>query len=88
MSFSTAKCHPMAMLTTLMSVFSGFYPEANPAFVGPNVYKTQKERDTHILRILGCVPAVAASIFKVYTLKNPRSIWTFAKTTEKVETHS
>jgi len=34
MSFSTAKCHPMAMLSTLISVFSGFYPEANPAFVG------------------------------------------------------
>jgi hypothetical protein len=56
----------MAMLSTLMSTFSGFYPDANPAFVGLNVYKTQKERDVHIHRILGCAPALAATIFRVH----------------------
>ena len=31
--------HPMAMMTTLMAAMSSFYPEANPAYHGPNVYK-------------------------------------------------
>lgn len=34
------QAHPMAMMSTLMSVFSSFYPEANPAFVGVNIYNT------------------------------------------------
>ena len=37
---NSTKAHPMAMLSTLMSVFSSFYPEANPAFVGLNIYST------------------------------------------------
>ena len=32
--FKKTKPHPMAMMSTLISVFSSFYPEANPAFVG------------------------------------------------------
>lgn len=40
MSFKQSKAHPMAMLSTLVSVFSSFYPEANPAFVGQNIYNT------------------------------------------------
>jgi hypothetical protein len=65
----------MAMMSTLVSVFSGFYPEANPAFVGQNIYKTQKERDVHIHRMLGCVPAVAASIYNVYTSQSSKNTW-------------
>jgi citrate synthase len=75
MTFNQAKCHPMAMMSTLVSVFSGFYPEANPAFVGQNIYKTQKERDVHIHRMLGCIPAVAASIYNVYTNQSRKNTW-------------
>jgi len=57
----------MAMLSTLVSVFSSFYPEANPAFAGLNIYGTQKERDVHIHRIIGVAPAVAAACFRIYT---------------------
>ncbi len=31
--------HPMGMMTTLMAAMSTFYPEANPAYVGANIYK-------------------------------------------------
>lgn len=64
---NSTKAHPMAMLSTLMSVFSSFYPEANPAFVGLNIYSTQKERDVHIHRILGLAPAVAAATYRIFT---------------------
>ena len=60
------KAHPMAILSTLISVFSSFYPEANPAFVSVNIYNTQKERDVHIHRMLGCAPAVAAACFRIF----------------------
>ena len=53
--------HPMAMMTSLMAAMSSFYPEANPAYVGFSIYNTQEERNIHILRILGCVPALAAA---------------------------
>jgi len=36
------KAHPMGMLSTLVAAMSSFYPEANPAFVGQAIYKTQK----------------------------------------------
>lgn len=56
--------HPMGMMTTLIAALSTFYPEANPAFVGPNVYKSTKERNKHIYRILGCAPAIAAACYR------------------------
>lgn len=56
--------HPMGMMTTLIAALSTFYPEANPAFVGPNVYKSKKERNKHIYRILGCAPAIAAACYR------------------------
>ena len=59
--------HPMGMMTTLMAAMSTFYPEANPAFVGPNVYKDKKERNKHIYRILGCAPAIAAACYRHIT---------------------
>lgn len=67
LSFKQTKAHPMAMMSTLMSVFSSFYPEANPAFKGVNIYNTQKERDVHIHRILGVAPAVAAACYRLYS---------------------
>lgn len=56
--------HPMGMMSTLMAAMSTFYPEANPAYVGANVYKDKKERNKHIYRILGCAPAIAAACYR------------------------
>jgi len=56
--------HPMAMMSTLMAAMSSFYPEANPAYVGANIYKTRKERNKHIYRVLGCAPAIAAACYR------------------------
>lgn len=56
--------HPMGMMSTLMAAMSTFYPEANPAYVGANIYKDKKERNKHIYRILGCAPAIAAACYR------------------------
>jgi citrate synthase len=56
--------HPMGMMSTLIAALSTFYPEANPAYNGPNVYKKKKDRNTHIYRILGCAPAIAAACYR------------------------
>jgi citrate synthase len=56
--------HPMGMMSTLMAALSSFYPEANPAYVGANIYNTQKERNKHIYRVLGCAPAIAAACYR------------------------
>jgi citrate synthase len=56
--------HPMGMMSTLIAALSTFYPEANPAFVGADVYKPVKERNKHIYRILGCAPAIAAACYR------------------------
>jgi citrate synthase len=56
--------HPMGMMSTLMAALSSFYPEANPAYVGANIYNTQKERNKHIYRVLGMAPAIAAACYR------------------------
>lgn len=56
--------HPMAMMSTLMAAMSSFYPEANPAYVGANIYKNRQERNKHIYRVLGCAPAIAAACYR------------------------
>ena len=56
--------HPMAMMSTLMAAMSSFYPEANPAYVGASIYKTRKERNKHIYRVLGCAPSIAAACYR------------------------
>jgi citrate synthase len=56
--------HPMGMMSTLMAAMSTFYPEANPAYVGADVYKETRERNKHIYRILGCAPALAAACYR------------------------
>ena len=56
--------HPMAMMSTLIAAMSSFYPEANPAYVGANIYKTRQERNKHIYRVLGCAPAIAAACYR------------------------
>jgi len=56
--------HPMAMMSTLMAAMSSFYPEANPAYVGANIYKHRTERNKHIYRVLGSAPAIAAACYR------------------------
>lgn len=56
--------HPMAMMSTLMAALSSFYPEANPAYVGANIYSKRAERNKHIYRVLGCAPAIAAACYR------------------------
>ena len=56
--------HPMAMMSTLMAAMSSFYPEANPAYVGAQIYKTRQERNKHIYRVIGCAPAIAAACYR------------------------
>ena len=52
------------MMSTLFAAMSSFYPEANPAYVGANIYKTRQERNKHIYRVLGCAPAIAAACYR------------------------
>lgn len=56
--------HPMGMMSTLIACMSSFYPEANPAYVGANIYKDTKERNKHIYRVLGCAPFIAAACYR------------------------
>ena len=37
--------HPMGMMSTAIAALSTFYPEANPAYVGANIYKDVKVRN-------------------------------------------
>lgn len=53
----------MGMMSTLIAALSAFYPEANPAYVGANIYKTKQERNKHMYRVLGCAPAIAAACY-------------------------
>jgi citrate synthase len=56
--------HPMGMMSTCIAALSSFYPEANPAYVGANIYKDKQERNKHIYRVLGCAPAIAAACYR------------------------
>lgn len=56
--------HPMGMMSTLVASMSSFYPESNPAYVGTNIYNTAEERNKHMIRMLGCAPAIAAACLR------------------------
>eukprot|EP00997_Jenningsia_sp_PLL12_P009252 NODE_617_length_1560_cov_83.527465_g507_i0.p1 GENE.NODE_617_length_1560_cov_83.527465_g507_i0~~NODE_617_length_1560_cov_83.527465_g507_i0.p1 ORF type:complete len:309 (-),score=31.03 NODE_617_length_1560_cov_83.527465_g507_i0:401-1327(-) len=56
--------HPMGMMSTLIAAHSSFFPEANPAYVGANVYKDKSVRNTHIYTLLGSAPAIAAACYR------------------------
>ena len=61
-----SNAHPMGMLLTLVSCMSSLYPESNPAYSGGKIgYKSQEERDLHIHRVLGCMPAMAAACLRI-----------------------
>ena len=57
----------MGMLQTLIACLSSCHPEANFVFSGDQLsYRTQEERDIHIHRVLGQVPAIAAACLRIY----------------------
>eukprot|EP00276_Gloeochaete_wittrockiana_P002198 CAMPEP_0184671704 /NCGR_PEP_ID=MMETSP0308-20130426/85661_1 /TAXON_ID=38269 /ORGANISM="Gloeochaete witrockiana, Strain SAG 46.84" /LENGTH=494 /DNA_ID=CAMNT_0027118885 /DNA_START=41 /DNA_END=1525 /DNA_ORIENTATION=- len=53
--------HPMSILISAFSMLSSLHPDANPAFSGPGVYKSDIVRNKQIFRILGKMPAIAAA---------------------------
>eukprot|EP00252_Welwitschia_mirabilis_P013522 TRINITY_DN2973_c0_g1_i5.p1 TRINITY_DN2973_c0_g1~~TRINITY_DN2973_c0_g1_i5.p1 ORF type:complete len:410 (+),score=68.81 TRINITY_DN2973_c0_g1_i5:331-1560(+) len=54
--------HPMGMLVSAISALSTYHPDANPALRGQDLYNSKAVRDKQIVRILGKVPTIAASI--------------------------
>ncbi|EFA78935.1 citrate synthase [Heterostelium album PN500] len=56
--------HPMGMLISSMSAMSTFYPEANPALKGADIYKNKALMNKQIFRILGKLPTIAACAYR------------------------
>eukprot|EP00160_Parvularia_atlantis_P018269 Unigene6673_Nuclearia_a/m.20480 Unigene6673_Nuclearia_a/g.20480 ORF Unigene6673_Nuclearia_a/g.20480 Unigene6673_Nuclearia_a/m.20480 type:complete len:394 (+) Unigene6673_Nuclearia_a:38-1219(+) len=56
--------HPMGMLVATIAALSVSHPDANPAAVGPGVYRTPEARNKQIYRLLGKLPTLAACIFR------------------------
>lgn len=52
------------MMSTLVAAMSSLYPEANPAYVGAQVYNNKKERNRHIYRLLGASATLAANCYR------------------------
>eukprot|EP00249_Psilotum_nudum_P021323 c28066_g1_i2 orf=293-1846(+) len=55
--------HPMGMLVGAISALSCFHPDANPALRGQDLYSSKAIQDKQIVRVLGKVPTLAASIY-------------------------
>ena len=56
--------HPMGMLISTIAALGTFHPEANPALVGQDVYKDMHLRNKQIHRIIGCMPTMAAFVYR------------------------
>ncbi|KAF2075018.1 hypothetical protein CYY_003670 [Polysphondylium violaceum] len=56
--------HPMGMLISSVSAMSTFYPEANPALAGVDIYKNKQLMNKQIFRILGKLPTIAACAYR------------------------
>ena len=57
----------MSMLQTMIACLSSCHPEAIPAYGGGKFsYDTQEQRDIHIHRVLGQVPALAAACLRIF----------------------
>lgn len=56
--------HPMGMLISTISAMSTFYPEANPALEGSDIYKNQSLMNKQIFRLLGKMPTIAACAYR------------------------
>ncbi|EFA86430.1 citrate synthase [Heterostelium album PN500] len=56
--------HPMGMLISTVAALGTFYPEANPALVGQDIFKSESVRNKQILRIVGKLPTIAACAWR------------------------
>eukprot|EP01132_Coremiostelium_polycephalum_P009696 gene9696-11904_t len=56
--------HPMGMLISTIAALGTFYPEANPALVGQDIFKSESVRNKQIFRIIGKLPTIAACAWR------------------------
>jgi len=56
--------HPMGMLISSISAMGTFYPDANPALQGSDLYQDPAMRNKQIFRILGKIPTIAACAYR------------------------
>lgn len=56
--------HPMGMIISAVTALSTFYPEANPALAGQEVYANLALRNKLIHRIIGTMPTIAAMAYR------------------------
>jgi citrate synthase len=57
--------HPCGMFISAVSALGTFYPSANPALVGSDIFlRNPAIRDQQIMRILGKMPSIAAATFR------------------------
>jgi len=56
--------HPMGMVVSSMAALSTFYPEANAALAGNDVFKNVQTRNKQIYRIIGKLPTIAACAYR------------------------
>ena len=50
------------MLISTIAALSTFYPEANPALRGNDIFKNPRIRNKQIFRIIGKLPTIAAAV--------------------------
>jgi len=56
--------HPMGMLISTVAALGTFYPEANPALRGSDIFKNERVRNKQIFRIVGKLPTIAACAWR------------------------
>ncbi|KAM9972156.1 hypothetical protein ACTFIW_003513 [Dictyostelium discoideum] len=56
--------HPMGMLISTVAALGTFYPEANPALAGGDIFKSENVRNKQIYRIVGKLPTIAACAWR------------------------
>eukprot|EP00029_Vermamoeba_vermiformis_P005842 TRINITY_DN2139_c0_g1_i1.p1 TRINITY_DN2139_c0_g1~~TRINITY_DN2139_c0_g1_i1.p1 ORF type:complete len:506 (-),score=168.70 TRINITY_DN2139_c0_g1_i1:120-1637(-) len=56
--------HPMGILISSISAMGTFYPDANPALQGSDLYQDPAMRNKQIFRILGKIPTIAACAYR------------------------
>jgi len=56
--------HPMGMLISTVAALGTFYPEANPALAGQDIFKSENVRNKQIYRIVGKLPTIAACAWR------------------------
>jgi citrate synthase len=57
--------HPMGVLISSIAAMGTFYPEANPALKGVQIYQDIVLRNKQIFRILGKLPTIAAVAYRL-----------------------